>query len=80
MDYAGGFYGAFGTAVAPGNQWLGKNGKYYNSSWGGNQYTGSRSGAYRAAGMYKWAGRGTVVGGYTGSNVGDRSINYYHGR
>lgn len=61
LDYAGGFYGAFGTAVAPGNQWLGKNGKYYNSSWGGNQYTGSRSGAYRAAGMYKWAGRGTVV-------------------
>src|SRR5690606_36783969 len=34
LDYAGGFYGAFGTAVAPGNQWLGKNGKYYNSSWG----------------------------------------------
>ena len=61
LDYAGGFYGAFGRAVAPGNQWLGKNGKYYNSSWGGNQYTGSRSGAYRAAGMYKWAGRGTVV-------------------
>ena len=61
LDYAGGFYGAFGTAVGPGNQWLGKNGKYYNSSWGGNQYTGGRSGAYKAAGMYKWAGRTTAI-------------------
>lgn len=43
-------------------QWLGTNGKYYNNSWGGNQYTGSRSGALKAASNYKLAGRATVVG------------------
>ena len=48
------------TAVTKTNRWLGKNGKYYNNSWGGNQYTGSRSGAFRAARAYKWAGRATV--------------------
>lgn len=31
-----------------------------NNSWGGNQYTGSRSGAFKAASNYKWAGRATV--------------------
>ena len=51
----------FEKTVTTGNQWLGKNGRYYNNSWGGNQYTGSRSGAYKAAGMYKWAGRSTII-------------------
>lgn len=39
---------------------LGKNGKYYNKTWGGNQYTGSRSGAFKSARVYKWAGKATV--------------------
>src|SRR5690625_3915382 len=60
LDYTGGVFGALNTAVRPGNQWLGKNGKYYSNSWGGNQYTGGRSGAFKAAGFYKWAGRGVV--------------------
>lgn len=57
LGVGGGLYGGFRTAVAPGNQWLGQNGRYYNTSWGGNQYTGSRSAALRAASIYKWAAR-----------------------
>lgn len=60
LDIGGGIYGALQTTVRPGDQWLGKNGKYYNNSWGGNQYTGGRSGAFKAASAYKWAGRATV--------------------
>ena len=74
LDIGGGIYGGLRTAVTPGDQWLGNNGKYYNKSWGGNQYTGSRSGAIAASNTYKWAGRATVfatviIGGiqvYTG--------------
>ena len=44
-----------------GDKWLGKNGKYYNSSWGGNKHSGGRSVAYRTANTYKGAGRGTVA-------------------
>ncbi|WP_370033546.1 RHS repeat-associated core domain-containing protein [Flavobacterium sp. 28YEA47A] len=62
LDITGGTFGALETTVAPKNQWLGKNGKYYKSSWGGNQYTGSRSGALKAANNYKWAGRGALLG------------------
>ena len=47
--------------MRPGNQWLGKNGKYNNNTWGGNGSTGSRAGAFKAASSYKWAGRATVV-------------------
>ena len=61
LDIGGGIYGGLRTAVTPGNQWLGTNGKYYNNSWGGNRYTGSRSGAFAASNTYKWAGRATVV-------------------
>jgi len=60
LDIGGGIYGGLRTAVTPGDQWLGKNGKYYNNSWGGNRYTGSRSGAFAASNTYKWAGRGVV--------------------
>jgi len=60
-DIAGGLYGAAGRLVLNGDQWLGKNGKYYSTDWGGNGYTGSRAGALEAAGMYKWAGRATVA-------------------
>ncbi|MEN0083018.1 RHS repeat-associated core domain-containing protein, partial [Flavobacterium lindanitolerans] len=62
LDITGGTFGALETTVASKNQWLGKNGKYYKSSWGGNQYTGSRSGALKAANNYKWAGRGALLG------------------
>ncbi len=60
LDIGGGIYGGLRTAVTPGDQWLGNNGKYYNKSYGGNQYTGSRSGAIAASNTYKWAGRATV--------------------
>ncbi len=68
MDIGGGIFGALEGTATPEGKWLGINGKYYNNSWGGNQYTGSRSGAFAAASRYKWAGRGTlaatvVVGG-----------------
>lgn len=61
LDIGGGIYGAMETTVAPGNQWLGQNGKYYDRSWGGNQYTGSRSGALNAASRFKVAGVATIV-------------------
>jgi len=61
LDIGGALYGGAGILTNPSGYWLDKNGKYYNSSWGGNQYTGGRSGAYRVAGMYKWAGRATVA-------------------
>jgi hypothetical protein len=60
LDIGGGIFGALETTVRPGDLWLGKNGKYYNNSWGGNQYTGSRSGAFKAASNYKWAGRAVL--------------------
>ena len=49
--------------MAPGDQWLGNNGKYYNKSWGGNKWTGSRSGALKIANAAKLAGRATFVTG-----------------
>ena len=61
MDIAGGIFGSLETTVRPGSQWLGKNGKYNNNSWGGNGSTGSRAGAFKAASRYKWAGRATVL-------------------
>jgi hypothetical protein len=48
--------------VVSGDYWLGKNGKYYSNTWGGNQYTGSRSGAYKAAAGYRNLGRVATVG------------------
>lgn len=61
LDIGGSLYDGAKILMNPSGYWLGKNGKYYNSSWGGNQYTGGRSGAYRAAGMYKWAGKATTT-------------------
>jgi RHS repeat-associated protein len=61
LEIGGGLFGTMeGTAASQG-YWLGKNGKYYPERWGGNQYTGSRAGVFKAANMYKWAGRGTVA-------------------
>lgn len=61
LEIGGGIYGGLRTAVTPGDQWLGKNGKYYNNSWGGNRYTGSRLGALKAASRYKIAGGATII-------------------
>jgi RHS repeat-associated protein len=61
LEVGGGVFGAMEGATVGQGYWLGKNGKYYPERWGGNQYTGSRAGAFKAANMYKWAGRGTVA-------------------
>ncbi len=61
LDISNGIYGVLEGIVRPQNKWLGKNGKYYDISWGGNQYTGSRSGAFRAANIYKLGGRLTLA-------------------
>ena len=61
LTVTGGTFGALKTTVTPGDSWLGNNGKYYSKNWGGNQYTGSRAGAYKAAGMYRMAGRANVA-------------------
>jgi hypothetical protein len=60
LDIGGGAYGALRGLTASHGYWLGKNGKYYSNDWGGNRFTGSRSGAFRAANQYKWAGRTAV--------------------
>ena len=62
LDIGGGIYGGLQGLTSSQGYWLGKNGKYYSNSWGGNQYTGSRAGALKAANQYKMAGRATVVG------------------
>ncbi|MFN5866498.1 MAG: hypothetical protein ACK45R_05830, partial [Candidatus Kapaibacterium sp.] len=48
-------------------QWLGKNGRYYASSWGGNQHTGSRTGALKNARFYGKVARYTA---YTSLGLG----------
>src|SRR5690606_40347585 len=60
LTIGGGIFGAMEGATASQGYWLGKNEKYYPDSWGGNQYTGSRAGAFKAANTYKLAGRATV--------------------
>jgi RHS repeat-associated protein len=60
LTIGSGVYGAMEGATASQGYWLGKNGKYYSEQWGGNQYTGSRAGAFKAANVYKLAGRATV--------------------
>lgn len=46
--------------TASNGYWLGKNGKYYPERWGGNQHTGSRAGAFKAANFYKNARRAAI--------------------
>ncbi len=60
LEVAGGVFGAMEGFTASQGHWLGKNGKYYPERWGGNQYTGSRAGAFKAANTYKLAGRATI--------------------
>jgi len=60
LEIGGGVYGAMEGLTSSQGQWVGTNGKYYNNSWGGNQYTGSRSGAFKAANQYKLAGKAVL--------------------
>ena len=60
LDLGGGAFAALESTVTSNDMWLGKNGKYYSKSWGGNGATGSRAGAFKAANNYKWAGRATL--------------------
>jgi hypothetical protein len=61
LDLGGGTFGALESTVTPDGMWLGKNGKYYSKTWGGNGTTGSRAGALKASGNYKFAGRAVGV-------------------
>ena len=56
LDIGGGIYGGLQGMTSSQGKWLGKNGKYYNNSWGGNRYTGSRTGAFKVSNQYKVAG------------------------
>lgn len=60
IDYANGAFGALSSTVVSGNRWLGINGKYNNTSWGGNGSTASRAGALKAASNFNNAARATV--------------------
>lgn len=60
LDIGGGLYGVMAGLTSSQGQWVGINGKYYNNSWVGNKYTGSRSGAFRIASQYKFAGKTTL--------------------
>jgi len=62
LDIFGGLAGAAEGLVVGNDSWLGKNGKYYSNDWQGNQYAGSRSGAYRAAATYRNLGRASIAG------------------
>ncbi|MEX2569373.1 MAG: hypothetical protein WD431_25760, partial [Cyclobacteriaceae bacterium] len=62
LTIGGGIYGGFEGLSTSQGFWLGQNGKYYSTQWGGNQYTGSRADALQAARAYRLAGRATVIG------------------
>ncbi|GAA5030063.1 hypothetical protein GCM10011506_18870 [Marivirga lumbricoides] len=62
LNIAAGLYGALEGLSSSQGYWWGENRKYYKTSWGGNQYTGSRAGALKAANNYKIAGKATIVG------------------
>jgi len=62
LDIGGEIFGGLQGLTSSKGYWLGKNGKYYSNSWGGNQFTGGRSGAFNAASDYKLAGRATLIG------------------
>ena len=51
------------TASSQLGYWLGNNGRYYSTAWGGNRFTGSRAGAFKASNAFKLAGRVTFWGG-----------------
>ena len=45
LNIGSGIYGAMEGLTSSQGYWLGENGKYYKTSWGGNGATGSRAGA-----------------------------------
>jgi len=61
MTTGGIFAGAKELSYVSGGSWKGKNGKWNNLSWGGNQYTGARRIAVSKANLYKGIGRGLFV-------------------
>jgi hypothetical protein len=61
INFGGGILGVLEGLSASNGYWLGNNGKYYSTSWGGNRYTGSRSGALLAARNFKLAGKGLTI-------------------
>jgi hypothetical protein len=75
LDISGGLMESFERTVRPGGgKWLGNNGRYYNDSWGGNGYTGGRSGAIQAANIYRYGSWGI-----TGISVGFGTYDTYVG-
>ncbi|WP_202927936.1 DUF6443 domain-containing protein [Cyclobacterium roseum] len=62
LTISGGLYGGLEGLATSQGFWLGQNEKYYSARWGGNQYTGSRAGAFRAAKAYGLAGKATLIG------------------
>ncbi|WP_163378437.1 DUF6443 domain-containing protein [Cyclobacterium sp. SYSU L10401] len=62
LTISGGLYGGLEGLSTSQGFWLGQNEKYYSARWGGNQYTGSRAGAFRAAKAYGLAGKATLIG------------------
>ena len=62
LDVLGNLAGGAEELLVSRGYWLGTNGKYYSVSWGGNQHTGSRSGAFIAASRYRKLSRGALVG------------------
>ena len=74
LDFVGGLYGALEIMTYNGGYWLGDNGKYYSNNWRGNQYTGNRSLALKAAINYKWAGKAVV-----GASVAIGAYETYNG-
>jgi len=54
-----------------GGMWRGANGKWYSMRWGGNQYTGARSGVFAEAGGLRVLGNvaGLIGIGFSASNL-----------
>lgn len=57
-DFAGVTASLGPISVANENQWKGKNGKWYNNIWGGNQHSGGRTDVLKRADTIKAAGQG----------------------
>ena len=65
LNYASSMAGSFGAVYGAAqlyftpaaDLWRGTNGKYYSTSWGGNQFTGARSSALRLGSTLRVAGQ-----------------------
>jgi len=63
LTVAGTFSGLKEYSNEIGGQWRGKNGKWYSTSWGGNQWTGGRSSILAQASKWRGLGNTFFVGG-----------------